>query len=76
MQEPRIETKESIRLIGPHGRCIVATSPDANAGEIVGPLLGTLNQRSVRRALVGESTDGGSWALAPRFPGRSRPTLT
>ncbi len=45
MQAPRIETKSPIRLIGLHSRYIRGTAPDTNAGEVVGPLWGQLNER-------------------------------
>lgn len=44
-EPPRVETKDPIRLIGMHGRFIVGTAPDSNAGEVVGPLWGRLIPR-------------------------------
>ncbi|MDJ0522983.1 MAG: GyrI-like domain-containing protein, partial [Planctomycetota bacterium] len=45
MLTPRIETKEPIHLIGLHARFIGGTSPDSNAGEVVGPLWGQFSAR-------------------------------
>ena len=55
MQEPRIETKDPIRLIGMPGRFIVGTSPETNAGEVIGPLWGQLNARMAEIERADES---------------------
>jgi AraC family transcriptional regulator len=45
MQEPRIETKAPIRLVGLQTTFISGLSPDTNAPEVIGPLWGGLNAR-------------------------------
>ena len=45
MQEPRIETKPPMRLIGLQAKFISGLSPDTNAPDVIGPLWGGLNAR-------------------------------